>query len=203
MERKTQTGYLVLADISGYTSFVATTEIEHAENVISPLLETIIEKLSELVTLVKLEGDAVFAYVPEEKVSSSSALLELLDSTYLIFRDSATDMHEHATCPCRACKAIPSLDLKFFVHYGEYVIQKVAGTLDLLGNDVTLIHRLAKNHVTESTGWNGYALFTGDSLQRMQVDKKPFVQQSETYEHLGNVVTYVMNMHDRYDEMKN
>jgi len=43
MERKTQTGYLVLADISGYTSFVATTEIEHAENVISPLLETIIE----------------------------------------------------------------------------------------------------------------------------------------------------------------
>ena len=155
MERKTQTGYLVLADISGYTSFVATTEIEHAENVISPLLETIIEKLSELVTLVKLEGDAVFAYVPEEKVSSFSALLELLDSTYLIFRDSATDMHEHATCPCRACKAIPSLDLKFFVHYGEYVIQKVAGTLDLLGNDVTLIHRLAKNHVTESTGWNG------------------------------------------------
>ena len=45
MERKTQTGFLVLADISGYTSFVAQTEIDHAENVISPLLETIIEKL--------------------------------------------------------------------------------------------------------------------------------------------------------------
>jgi len=202
MERKTQTGYLVLADISGYTSFVATTEIEHAENVISPLLETIIEKLSELVILVKLEGDAVFAYVPEEKVSSSSAMLELLDSTYLIFRDSATDMHEHATCPCKACKAIPSLDLKFFVHHGEYVIQKVAGTIDLLGNDVTLIHRLAKNHVTESTGWNGYVLFTGHCLEHMREDTKPFIRQAETYEHLGDVETYVMNMRSRYDEMK-
>lgn len=202
MERKTQTGYLVLADISGYTSFVAKTEIEHAENVISPLLETIIEKLGELFTFVKLEGDAVFAYVPEAKVSNSSAMFELIDNTYLIFRDSATHMHENATCPCKACKAIPSLDLKFFVHHGEYVVQKVAGIIDLMGNDVTLIHRLAKNRVTESTGWNGYVLFTGNCLEKMQADKKPFVQQAETYEHLGDVETYVMDMHVRYEEMK-
>lgn len=192
----------MLADISGYTSFVAKTEIEHAENVISPLLETIIERLCELFTFVKLEGDAVFAYVSEDRVSSSRAMLELIDSTYLIFRDSATDMHEKATCPCKACKAIPMLDLKFFVHHGDYVIQKVAGTIDLLGNDVTLIHRLAKNHVTESTGWNGYVLFTGNSLERMKADKEPYIQQSETYEHLGDVDTYVMNMRDRYDVMK-
>jgi hypothetical protein len=202
MERKTQKGYLLLADISGYTSFIARTEIEHAENVISPLLETIIGKLGDLLTFVKLEGDAVFAYVPEERVSGFSAMLTLLDDTYHIFRDSATDMHEHATCPCKACKAIPSLDLKFFVHHGEYVIQKVAGTIDLLGNDVTLIHRLAKNHVTESTGWNGYVLFTSHSLEHMQEDTKPFIRQTETYEHLGNVETYVMNMRSRYNEMK-
>ena len=35
MERKKQSGYLVLADISGYTSFVAQTEIEHANLAIS------------------------------------------------------------------------------------------------------------------------------------------------------------------------
>jgi len=202
MERKTQTGYLVLADISGYTSFIAKTEIEHAENVISPLLETIIERLDDMLTIVKLEGDAVFAYVPEEKMSDCSAMLELLDNTYLIFRDSANAMYQQATCPCKACKAIPTLDLKFFVHHGEYVIQKVAGIIDLLGNDVTLIHRLAKNHVSESTGWNGYVLFTGNCLEQMQADKKPFVQQAETYEHLGDVETYVMDMHVRYHEMK-
>jgi len=202
MERKSQTGYLVLADLSGYTSFIAKTEIDHADVVISAMLETIIEKLSNMLTIVKLEGDAVFAYVPEDKVPSCEAMLELLDNTYLIFRDSATDMHKYATCPCKACKAIPSLDLKFFVHHGEYVVQKVANIIDLMGNDVTLIHRLAKNHVTESTGWNGYALFTGNCLDRMQADRKPFVQQAETYEHLGDVETYVMDMHVRYEEMK-
>jgi hypothetical protein len=202
MERKTQTGYLVLADISGYTSFVAQTEIEHADNVISMLLEVIIEKLGSRLNIVKLEGDAVFAYVPDGKLSDCDVMLELLDGTYRIFHDSAIALHKKATCPCKACKAIPMLDLKFFVHHGEYVVQKVAGIIDLMGNDVTLIHRLAKNRVTESTGWNGYVLFTGHCLDRMQADKKPFVQQAEAYEHLGNVETYVMNMHVRYDEMK-
>ena len=202
MERKTQTGYLVLADISGYTSFIAKTEIEHAEKAISILLETIIEKLDGMLTIVKLEGDAVFAYIPDDQMSNCSAMLELLDNTYLIFRDSAKALFTQATCPCRACQAIPTLDLKFLVHHGEYILQHVAGIKDLLGNDVTLIHRLAKNHVAESTGWNGYVLFTGNCLERMQADKKPFIQQAETYEHLGNVETYVMDMHVRYDEMK-
>ena len=202
MERKTQTGYLVLADLSGYTSFVAQTEIEHADNVISMLLEAIIEELSSRLNIVKLEGDAVFAYVPDDKLPDCDAMLELLDGTYRIFHDSAITLHKEATCPCRACKAIPMLDLKFFVHHGEYVVQKVAGIIDLMGNDVTLIHRLAKNSVTESTGWNGCVLFTGHCLERMQADKKPFVQQAEAYEHLGNVETYVMDMHVRYHEMK-
>ena len=61
MERKTQTGYLVLADISGYTSYVAQTEIEHADLALSYLLETLVEQLSSLLTICQLEGDAVFA----------------------------------------------------------------------------------------------------------------------------------------------
>lgn len=202
MERKTQMGYLVLADISGYTSFVAKTEIEHAEKAISILLGTIIERMDDKLTIVKLEGDAVFSYIADDQMSDCKAMLELLDDTYRIFRDSARDLHAQATCPCRACKAIPTLDLKFFVHHGEYVIQQVAGIKDLLGSDVTLIHRLAKNRVTESTGWNGYVLFTGKCLESMQADKKPFVQQAETYEHLGDVETYVMNMRVRYDKIE-
>ncbi|HEY3473927.1 MAG TPA: DUF2652 domain-containing protein, partial [Anaerolineales bacterium] len=101
-----------------------------------------------------------------------------------------------------ACRALPTLDLKFMVHYGEYLIQQVAGAKHLLGTDVNLIHRLAKNHVSELTGWKGYALFTNQGLERMQTDKTPFVQQTESYEHLGDVETYVRDMHVRYAEMK-
>ncbi|HLF73571.1 MAG TPA: hypothetical protein VI524_04465 [Anaerolineales bacterium] len=51
MDRKTQTSCLVLADISGYTAFVAQTEIRHADIALSFLLETIVEKLSGLLTI--------------------------------------------------------------------------------------------------------------------------------------------------------
>ena len=202
MERKTQTGYLVLADISGYTSFVAKTEIEHADIALSYLLETIVEKLGRLLIIFQLEGDAVFAYVEESKLREGKSLLELIDQTYLAFRDHAAALYAGATCPCKACKAIPTLDLKFMVHHGDYVIQQVAGIQHILGTDVNLIHRLAKNHVAESTGWKGYALFTNQGLERMQTDKESFVQQIESYEHLGEVETYVMDMHVHYEEMK-
>src|SRR5215210_4022208 len=185
MERRTQTGYLVLADISGYTSFVAQTEIEHADMALSLLLETIIEKLSSLLTISKLEGDAVFAYVEESKLEEAKSLLNLIDDTYLAFREKALTLYRGATCPCRACRALPTLDLKFMVHHGDFIIQQVAGIKDLLGTDVNLIHRLAKNRVSESTGWKGYALFTNQGLERMQTDKEPFVRQTESYEHLG------------------
>ena len=202
MERKTQTGYLVLADISGYTSFVAQTEIEHADIALSFLLETIVEKIGSLLTICQLEGDAVFAYIEESKLQEAKSLLELIDQTYLAFRDKALELYAGATCPCKACRALPTLDLKFILHHGKFLMQKVAGVEHLLGTDVNLIHRLSKNHVSESTGWKGYALFTNQGLERMQTDKASFVQQTESYEHLGEVETYVRDMHVRYEGMK-
>ena len=71
-----------------------------------------------------------------------------------------------------------------------------------MGPYVNLVHRLAKNQVVKSTGWRGYTLFTLQGLEHIQTDKKAFVQQSEFYEHLGDVETYVMDMHARYEAMK-
>jgi hypothetical protein len=202
MERKTQTGYLVLADISGYTSFVAQTEIEHADIALSYLLETIVEKLASQLTISKLEGDAVFAYVEESKLQEAKLLLELIDRTYLAFRDKALSLFKGSTCPCRACQALPTLDLKFMVHHGDFIIQQVAGIKDLLGTDVNLVHRLLKNRVTESTGWRGYALFADTVLERMQLDREHLFRRCESYEHLGDVDIYCMDMHARYEELK-
>lgn len=202
MERKMQTGYLVLADISGYTSFVAQTEIEHAGLALSYLLETIVEKMSSLLTISKLEGDAVFAYMEESRLQQGKSLLDLVDHTYLAFRDRALTLYDQATCACRACQALPTLDLKFVVHHGEFVMQQVAGIRDLLGTDVNLIHRLLKNGVSEATGWKGYALFTDRALTHMKCNKDNYFRRCETYEHLGDVNIYCMDMHVRYDEMK-
>src|SRR5687768_6380485 len=169
---------------------------------LSYLLETLVEQLSSLLVICQLEGDAAFAYLEESKLAEAKSLLELIDQTYLAFREKALSLYAGATCPCRACKALPTLDLKFMVHHGDYVIQQLAGAQQLLGTDVNLIHRLAKNRVTESTGWKGYALFTDQVMERMQHSRDNFFKQSESYEHLGKVEIYCMDMHPRYAEMK-
>jgi hypothetical protein len=202
MERKTQSGYLLLADISGYTSFVARTEIEHAGMALSYLLETIVEKLDDLLTISKLEGDAVFAYIEESKLEDCKVLMGLIDQTYLAFRERALSLHSQATCPCRACQALPTLDLKFILHHGEFVMQQVAGIRDLLGTDVNLVHRLLKNGVAESTGWKGYAVFTDSAVEQMQCSTDKLFKRCETYEHLREVDIYCMDMHARYEELK-
>jgi class 3 adenylate cyclase len=202
MAAKVQTGFLILADISGFTFFLANTELDHATIALSYLLETIVEKMGQALTISKLEGDAVLAYVDDNPLLNSQAIWTVIDHTYRAFRERADTLHQGATCPCRACRALPSLDLKFLVHYGDFIIQQVAGTQDLLGSDVNLVHRLAKNRVVESTGWRGYALFTLQGVERLQADKTAFVQQWESYEHLGSVETYVVDMQGRYKTLR-
>jgi hypothetical protein len=202
MEQKAQKGYLVLADISGYTFFLANTELEHANIALSYLLEAIIEKMGGILTIVKLEGDAVFAFIEEENLPDGSRMLELIDQTYLAFRDKAFHLHQGATCACKACQAIPNLDLKFMIHYGDFIIQRVAGIRELVGSDVNLVHRLMKNNVAQSTGLQGYALFTLQGVDSLGEDKAEFIRQSESYEHLGEVQTFVIDMHARYDVLK-
>jgi hypothetical protein len=198
-----QTGYLFLADISGYTRFQAQTELEHSHMAISYLLETIVEHLTPTLTIVKIEGDAVFAYIEDDRRPSDGTLLGLLDKTYIAFRDKAINLRKGSTCQCRACEALPSLDLKFIGHHGEFMVQQIAGIRDLFGSDVTLAHRLLKNNISETMGWHGYALLTRQGLEHCRGDKAAFVKQTETYEHLGEVEIYVANLSEHYDRAQN
>ena len=202
METKTQHGYLVLADISGYTSFLAGTELEHAHEILTALLETIIGRFKTLLTISKLEGDAVFAYAPEAKIPRGETLLELIECTYVAFRDHVEAAHRRTICECNACRAIPTLDLKFMTHHGDYIVQNVSGIHELVGSDVNLIHRLMKNHINEATSWKAYALFTDEGLEHMKLKPAGMHEQPEAYEHLGEVKTFSLNMRQRYQEIK-
>jgi len=57
--------------------------------------------------------------------------------------------------------------LKFFVHHGDYIVQSISGIKELVGSDVNLVHRLMKNHISETTGWRAYALFTESALNHI------------------------------------
>ncbi len=198
---ETQHGYLLLADISGYTSFVAGTELEHSQDILSELLEVIIMRLRGQLTIHKIEGDAVFAYAAENKIPRGESLFELIETTYVAFRDKREAAHRRTTCTCQACRAIPTLDLKFILHHGDYFEQDIMGTKELIGTDVNLIHRLLKNHLAEITGWKAYAMFTAQGLEHLALRPDGLHASTESYEHIGNVKTFSLNLHQRYKEI--
>jgi hypothetical protein len=201
MDAKTQHGYLIIADISGFTSYLAKVELEHAHEILTDLLETIVREFKTLLTISKLEGDAVFAYVPETNFLSGESILELIENTYVSFRRQRETSRRNTTCTCNACLSIPTLDLKFFVHHGDFIIQEVSRIRELVGSDVNMIHRLMKNHVTDNTGWTAYILFTDRAIQSLGVQIKEIHNQIESYEHLGEIQIYCIDLHTRYKEI--
>jgi len=201
MTSETEHGYLVIADISGYTSYLAQVELEHAHEILTDLMAVIVEQFKQALTISKLEGDAVFANINESNLPNGERLLELIESTYFNFRQRRDASQRQTTCTCRACASIPLLDLKFFVHHGDYIIQSISGIRELVGSDVNLIHRLTKNHIAEKTGWRAYALFTEKALEHINIHPDGLHPQVESYEHLGDIPTLSMDIHPRYEEM--
>jgi Protein of unknown function (DUF2652) len=155
-----QQGYLLLADITGYTAFLTGTELEHANGVIEDLTDSVVQNLPTPLRLLKLEGDAVFVYAPADVFSNAERVLELIERCYIAFGDRISDMVRLTTCTCAACANVGTLDLKFVAHFGEFVVQRRSGTEDLAGGDVILVHRLLKNHITQRLGIAAYALLT-------------------------------------------
>lgn len=198
MSTSTQRGYLIIADISGYTSFVAKTELEHSHEILSELLGLLVGRFQPTMTISKLEGDAVFAYAPTEVFERGETLVDFIESMYVAFRDKQFSMKRATTCTCNACREIPSLDLKFFLHSGDFIRQTIADIKELIGSDVNLIHRLTKNHVTEATGWRAYLMATEPCLDHIHLDLANAYVQMEQYEHFGQIKTFNFNLHQRY-----
>jgi hypothetical protein len=198
---ETKHGYLVLADITGYTGYLAQVELEHAHEILADLLETIVAQFKTVLHISKLEGDAVFANVDEEHLARPESLLELIENTYVAFRQRRDSSQRATTCTCRACQNMHALELKFMVHHGDYIVQSISGIRELVGSDVNLIHRLSKNHISESTGWQAYALFTQKAMQCIDLALEGLHEQDESYEHLGTVSTRTLDLLPRYQAL--
>jgi len=196
-----QSGYLVLADLSGYTPFVATTELDHAHVLIGNILRIVRRYLTPPLQLAEVEGDALFLFVPAERMQRGETLLEVIERAYVGFRDALQAIQRSVTCPCQACQAIPSLDLKFVTHYGEYALEDLTGSSKPFGSSVNVAHRLLKNPVASETGWQAYALFTELALERMGVRPQGMHGTRASYEHLGEHVLGVLDLRQRYVEL--
>ena len=197
----TEPACLLIADISGYTGYLAGVELDHAQDILADLMGTIVSALRPGFQLAKLEGDAAFMYLVTEKIDGS-LLLDTIERCYFGFRRRRRDVRQATSCKCNACVHIPDLNLKFVVHHGEILRQQVADSQELLGSDVIVVHRLLKNDVVASTGIEAYALFSQPCVDAMDVDVTALgmVASAETYEHIGTVPVWIHDLDHRWQE---
>lgn len=135
-----------MPDISGFTKFVQTTEMEHSQHVISDLLEVLIDANTQELQLAEVEGDALFFY-KEEEIPSLEKLLAQVETMFTAFYSHLKLLGKNRVCPCNACSSASKLQLKIIAHSGELQFITVQDKRKPFGTQVIEVHRLMKNSV--------------------------------------------------------
>src|SRR5258708_17999388 len=91
--------YFAIADISGYTSFLAGVELDHAQDIIADFMDSVVRGLRPPFRLAKFEGDAAFVYAVAEKIDGS-LLQDSIESTYFKFRRRLRYFKQASRCEC-------------------------------------------------------------------------------------------------------
>ena len=145
-------GLLFIPDVSGFTQFVNSVELEHSQHIIGELLETILDANQMGLDVSEVEGDAILFYKLGE--------LPDLDVTYRQVENMFLSFHRHLkiyesrrTCDCRACISAILLTLKIITHYGEFTEYKIKNFLKLIGKDIIIAHQLLKNDIPQHEYW--------------------------------------------------
>jgi len=194
-----ETGFLVIADLTGYTAYLSGSEIEHAPAIAGDLLETIVGRLEPPFRLAKFEGDAAFFFV-EDGRADPSLLLDAIEAAYLAFRRRLRSIDQATSCACNSCRLAPRLDLKVFIHHGAFVLSRIAGRDELAGSDVIVVHRLLKGAGVDDRRANGFALFTGAAVDALGLDPDALrLRQGDvSIEHFGLVETFILDLEARW-----
>ena len=187
-------GWLLLADISGYSAYLANVELEHSADIVADLLGVIADQVTPLFHVAKFEGDALFADTVGEV--EADAMFATLEAAYSAFCSRSRTIEIASSCPCRACKGVRGLDLKLILHCGQFARHEVAGSQELIGSEVVLAHRLLKNSVTAETGLRGYAFFTDAAATQLGLDPAAIgmITHDEHYPDLGAVSGHILDL---------
>ena len=198
-------GVLVLADISGYTGFLqavagahgaemaAMRELPAAYPLITSLLNGIVTQLVPPFRLSKLEGDAVFAYAPDDAFAlRGGSVVECIRRCYGDYRERRDEAKNLMFCDCSACGQLHELELKFVLHWGNYVLQSIAGHDELLGPDVTMAHMLLKNKVSTVVSRSAYVLLTQSAVQHLEIPCDDAAPHTERFDHYPPVETCIL-----------
>ncbi|MGE5199631.1 MAG: DUF2652 domain-containing protein, partial [Rhodospirillaceae bacterium] len=119
-------------------------------------------------------------------------LLACLRACHAEFMALLAEAHTRWTCTCEACARIDGLGLKFVLHHGDYVVQRIVGREELAGPDVIVVHRLLKNRARDLVGDRPYALLSDAVVRALDVPGDGMVAAVERYDDLPPVAVHIL-----------
>ncbi len=199
-----ESGFIVMADITGYTVYLNESELDHAQESVVAILDVIVGSTDAPLTLSRVVGDAVLSYAFDGKILNAQTLVEELESIYVVFRRALGQMILNTTCTCNACANLSALDLKFIVHHGDFAINEMAGNQELIGPNVNLMFRLAKNRIKETLGLSAYIAYTSDAVEALDLPDfvatlAPLVEDTDEF---GMVQLHIEDMHAIWEKRR-
>lgn len=206
-EASAEETYFLLADLTGYTSFLAGVEQIHGVDfsvgvpagfgVMAALLEAVVEGVQSDFELEQLEGDAVFAVARADALDGrGEELIRRLRAVHTTFRarrdEAAVAARDHV---CTACPAVAHVDLKMVVHRGQAVRQAFGDRHQLLGPAVNVAHRLLKNTIPPRIGYRPYVFLTTAAADALGLPDIGIAHREE-YPDVGPVAGRIVELDD-------
>ena len=195
MDSHNEQGLILIPDITGFTEFVHSAKLTHAQRIVSGLLEVLIDSTQPDMELCEIEGDALLYF----RLGASPDLAVLNEQAgrwFDRFHEHLATFANDSDCLCEACSSMENLSLKVVGHYGEIGIQKIGGRYKIMGRDVILAHRLLKNHVPARE----YFLFTNSLMRNARGQESLETElwpHEETYSVFGRIGLNYINLSTR------
>jgi len=182
--------FFCVPDITGFTKFIATSDINFSKEVIPALLRKLIEGNILKMNVAEIEGDAIFFY-KTGRLPAVNRVAEQCKHLYKIFSDFLAKLEEEDPENYQKYLSDNQLGLKIVIHYGLISLSNIKGRIKLLGEDVIIAHKLLKNGIFELN----YILLTEKYLGKVRNKQKleqwfhweQIHSGKEVYDYIGEV----------------
>lgn len=194
---KASPALICIPDISGFTEFMRTVDIEVSSQVIPALLNEIIYSNKLDLKVSEIEGDAVL-FFKKGALPPFQALIDQCKLFYTQFYESMDVWLNKFENKQKEIEFPDILGLKIILHYGaEIGMVQIGNHIKLMGEDIITAHRLLKNNVPI----NEYLLISDSLLARYKeeaveetFDWAQLNSEELEIEHLGKIKYHYMNL---------
>ena len=177
---------ILIPDISGFTEFMTSTELNHSAHAINMLIDAMVKAVGDEYEVAEIEGDAVLL-VRKGAPPTRKEILDTCLNIFNAFHYQRKWMQQHMVCACGACQALINLTLKFVVHHGPVAEISVGRFVKQSGPEMIIAHRLLKNNI----GNNEYLLITEKLFEQAddlsEQDELEWASASDEYASIGKV----------------